>query len=154
MIKQFGEDNRKQDVFPSKGTGGFVNAAVLMSSVSCRYIASSCLWESVGWMNSLYCGLVCMLLLFFGNQRAEWIQLLYCCSVCMLLLLFSRYVEADSLGPCGSQPARLPCPTLSPGVRPNACPSSRWCYWIVSSSAAPSPSAFSPSQYQGIFSNE
>ena len=53
MIKQFGKDNRKSDVFPSKGTGGFVSAAVLMSSVSGRNIASSCLWESVGWMKSV-----------------------------------------------------------------------------------------------------
>ena len=32
---------------------------------------------------------------------------------------------------------RLLCPPLSPGVCSNSCPSSRWCYLTISSSAAP-----------------
>ena len=44
---------------------------------------------------------------------------------------------AKSLWLCGLQHARLPCPLLSPGVCPNSCPLSQWCYLIISSSAAP-----------------
>ena len=44
---------------------------------------------------------------------------------------------SDSLWPHGLQHARLPCPTLSPGACSNSCPSSRWCYLTISSSAGP-----------------
>ena len=33
-----------------------------------------------------------------------------------------------SMGPQGLQHARLPCPSLSPGVCPSSCPLSQWCY--------------------------
>ena len=35
------------------------------------------------------------------------------------------------------QHARLPCPSLSPGVCSNSCPLSQWCYLTISSSVAP-----------------
>ena len=44
---------------------------------------------------------------------------------------------ANSLWPHGLQPARLPCPSLSPRVGSNLCPSSQWYYMTISSSAAP-----------------
>ena len=34
-----------------------------------------------------------------------------------------------------TQHARLPCPSLSPGVCSNPCPSSQWCHPTISSSA-------------------
>ena len=37
---------------------------------------------------------------------------------------FSRSVVSDSLGPRESQQARPPCPSPSPGVHSNSCPSS------------------------------
>ena len=39
--------------------------------------------------------------------------------------------------PHGLQHARLPCPSLSPGVCSHSCPLSPWCYLIISSSVAP-----------------
>ena len=42
---------------------------------------------------------------------------------------------SDSLRPHESQHARLPCPSLSPGVCSNSCPLSWWCYLTISSSA-------------------
>ena len=36
----------------------------------------------------------------------------------------------------GLQYARLPCPSLSPGVCSNSCPLSQWCYLTISSSVA------------------
>ena len=44
---------------------------------------------------------------------------------------------SNSLQPHESQHARPPCPSPTPGVYPNSCPSSRWCYPIISSSVVP-----------------
>ena len=50
---------------------------------------------------------------------------------------FSRSVVSDSLRPHESQHARPPCPSPTPGVHSNSCPSSRWCYPAISSSVIP-----------------
>ena len=47
---------------------------------------------------------------------------------------FSRSVVSDSLGPHKSQHARPPCPSPTPGVHSNSCPSSRCCHPAISSS--------------------
>ena len=47
---------------------------------------------------------------------------------------FSRSVVSDSLQPHESQHARPPCPSPTPGVYPNSCPSSWWCHPAISSS--------------------
>ena len=40
---------------------------------------------------------------------------------------FNHSVMSDSLWPHESQHARPPCPSPTPRVQPNSCPSSRWC---------------------------
>ena len=50
---------------------------------------------------------------------------------------FSRSVVSDSLRPHGLQHARPPCPSPTPRVYPNSCPSSRWCHPAISSSVSP-----------------
>ena len=50
---------------------------------------------------------------------------------------FSRSVVSDSLQRHVLQHARPPCPSPSPGVHPNSCPSSRWCHPAISSSVIP-----------------
>ena len=50
---------------------------------------------------------------------------------------FSRSVLSSSLQPHELQHARPPCPSPTPGVYPNPCPSSRWCHPAISSSVAP-----------------
>ena len=50
---------------------------------------------------------------------------------------FSCSVVSDSLQPHGSQHARPPCPSPTPGVHPNSCPLSRWCHPTISSSVVP-----------------
>ena len=50
----------------------------------------------------------------------------FCCSV-----------MSDSLRPHESQHARPPCPSPTPGVHSNSCPSSRWCHLAISSSVIP-----------------
>ena len=46
-------------------------------------------------------------------------------------------VVSDSLWPHGLQLARLPCPSPSPRVCSNSCPSSPWCHPTISSSVVP-----------------
>ena len=52
----------------------------------------------------------------------------------LLSVQFSRSVISDSLQPRGRQHARLPCPSPTPGVHPNPCPSIWWCHPTISSS--------------------
>ena len=44
---------------------------------------------------------------------------------------------SDSLRPHELQHARPPCPSPTPGVHPNSCPSSHWCHPAISSSVVP-----------------
>ena len=46
----------------------------------------------------------------------------------------SHSVMSDSLPPHEPQHARPPCPSSTPRVHPNSCPSSRWCHPAISSS--------------------
>ena len=50
---------------------------------------------------------------------------------------FSRSVVSDCLQPHESQHARPPCPSPTPRVHSNSCPSSRWCHPAISSSIVP-----------------
>ena len=50
---------------------------------------------------------------------------------------FIRSVVSDSLRPHEPQHTRPPCPSPTPGVHPNPCPSSRWCHPDISSSLIP-----------------
>ena len=59
---------------------------------------------------------------------------------------FNRSVVAASL-----QHARPPCPSPTPGVYSNSCPSSRWCIQPSHPLSSPSPPATNPSQHQGLF---
>ena len=66
---------------------------------------------------------------------------------------FSRSVMSDSLWTHELKHTRLPCPSSTPGVHPNPCPSSQWCHPVISSSVVP----FSCPQYPPsirVFSNE
>ena len=50
---------------------------------------------------------------------------------------FSRSVVSNSLRPHESQHARPPCPSPTPRVHSDSCPSSRWCHPAISSSVVP-----------------
>ena len=61
---------------------------------------------------------------------------LYYCSI-IVPVQFSRSVVSNSLRPHDVQHARPPCPSPTPGVHSNSCPSSRWCHPAISSSVIP-----------------
>ena len=50
---------------------------------------------------------------------------------------FSRSVISNSLRPHESQHARPPCPSPTPRVHSDSCPSSQWCHPAISSSVVP-----------------
>ena len=65
-------------------------------------------------------------------------QVCWCCwSLEGTSVQFSRSVVSNSSWPHESQHARPPCPSPSPGVHSNLCPSSRWCHPAISSSVVP-----------------
>ena len=53
-------------------------------------------------------------------------------------LLNASVQFSHSLRPHGLQHTRLPCPSPTPGVCSNSCPSSQWCHLTISSSVVPS----------------
>ena len=65
---------------------------------------------------------------------------------------FSRSVMSNSLWPHESQHARPPCPSLTPGVHSNSCPSSWWCHPAISSSVVPFSSCLQSLPASGSFS--
>ena len=52
---------------------------------------------------------------------------------------------------CPSQHARPPCPSPTPGVHPNPCPSSWWCHATISSSVVPFSSCLQSFPATGSF---
>ena len=52
-------------------------------------------------------------------------------------VLFSHSVASNSLWSHETQHTRPPCPSPTPRVYPNACPSSQWCHQAISSSVIP-----------------
>ena len=70
----------------------------------------------------------------------------HCCCSCSVAK--SYLILCD---PRGLQHARLPCPSLSPGVCSNSCPLSQWCHPTTSSSAIPLSSCLSSFPASGPF---
>ena len=64
---------------------------------------------------------------------------------------FSCSVLSDSLRPHESQHARPPCPSPTPEVYSNSCPSSWWCHPAISSSVIPFSSCPQSFQASGSF---
>ena len=50
---------------------------------------------------------------------------------------FSRSAVSDSMRPHGLQHSRPPCPSPTPRVCSNSCPSSQWCHPTISPSVVP-----------------
>ena len=60
-------------------------------------------------------------------------------------------VMLDSLRPHEPQHTRPPCPSPTPGVYPNSCPSVRWCHPAISSSIVPFSSCLQSLPASGSF---
>ena len=64
---------------------------------------------------------------------------------------FSCSIMSDSLKPHEPQHARPPCPSPTPGVHPNPCPSSWWWHPTISSSVVPLSSCSQSFPASGFF---
>ena len=86
--------------------------------------------------------------------RMDWLDLLAVQGTLKSLLQsdqISRSVVSNSLRPHELQHTRPPCPSPTPGVHSNPCPSSRRCHQPSHPRSSPSPPALSLSQHQGLF---
>ena len=77
--------------------------------------------------------------LIWWKEHKFWSQIVWApqFSNCIRSDQISRSVVSDSLRSHESQHARPPCPSPTPGVHANSCPSSRWCHPAISSSVVP-----------------
>ena len=64
---------------------------------------------------------------------------------------FSHSVMSNSLWPHEWQHARPPCPSPTPGIHSNSCPSSWWCHPTISFSVIPFSSCLQPFLASGSF---
>ena len=64
---------------------------------------------------------------------------------------FSHIAVSNSLWPHGLQHTRTPCPSPTPRVHPNPCPSNRWCHPAISSSVFPFSSHLQSFSASGSF---
>ena len=71
--------------------------------------------------------------------------------MCVCSVQFSRSVVSNSLRPHELQHTRPPCPSPTPGVYPNSCPSSWWCHLTTSSSVVPFSSCHQSFPTSGSF---
>ena len=74
------------------------------------------------------------------------------------IILYQIYVQfslvaqlCPTLQPHGMQHARPPCPSPTPRVYPDSCPSSRWCHPTISSSIIPFSSGLHSFPASGSF---
>ena len=63
----------------------------------------------------------------------------------------SQSIASNSLRPHGLQHTKPPCPSPTPGVYSNSCPSSRWCHPVISSSVIPFSSRLQSFPASGSF---
>ena len=88
-------------------------------------------------------------------QHLPYILCILLQSYLYISVQFSRSVVSDSLQPHESQHTRPPCPSPTPGVHSDSCPSSRWCHPAISSSVVPfffCPQSLPPSESFPLFS--
>ena len=81
-----------------------------------------------------------LFLVLWYNSITDWGSAIYLISS----VQFSHSVVSDSLRPRESQHARPPCPSPTPGVHSDSCPSSQWCHPAISSSVVPFSSCPQP----------
>ena len=92
--------------------------------------------------------------MFFSEEDIQMVNRYmkrYVTSLIISSVQFSHSVMPYSLPPHEPQYARPPCPSPSPAVCSNSCPSSRWCHPAMSSSVVPSHSHLQSFPASGSF---
>ena len=79
----------------------------------------------------------------FRRSQRNMMHFIYTHTLSLSQVAFCQFssiqlsVMSDSLRPHESQHTRPPCPSPTPGVYSNSCPSSQWCHPAISSSVIP-----------------
>ena len=95
---------------------------------------------------------ICLLAkIYLGPQSQNSGHLHDHSQTCQSVREFSHSVVSDSLWPHGPQHPRPPCPSPTPGVYANSCPSSRWCHPTISSFVVPFSSCLQSFPASGSF---
>ena len=121
------------------------------------FLANQRLWEITDYPKVilLVSSGITILIGSFGLQRCIFLQLHQVVrKVQFSSIQFSHSVVSNSLQPHESQHARPPCPSPTPGVHSNSCPSSGWCHPAISSSVIPFSSCLQIPPSIRVFSNE
>ena len=74
------------------------------------------------------------MMIYIFNYVYSQVDLYFCSHTGLHIISsvqFSHSVASDSLQPHESQHARPPCPSPTPRVHSNSCPSSQWCHLIL-----------------------
>ena len=95
------------------------------------YVATNAIISFYGWVILHYIPLF----IFFIHLSVDGLS--DCMHVLAIVNQFSCSVVSDSLWPHGLQHTRPSCPSATPGVYSNSCPSSWWCHPTISSSVVP-----------------
>ena len=88
---------------------------------------------------------------FLCSHSSLFCPLIRLCKYPQVSSVQSLSCVSDSLQPHESQHARPPCPSATPRVYSNSCPSSQWCHPAISSSVVPFSSCPQSLQHQGLF---
>ena len=126
---------------------------------SCYFRPSSCIYLAIFCLTIWHCrgGLKHWMRRQVGERQTlnrsedELIQSSVLMGIQFSSVQFSRSVVSDSLRPCESQHARPPCPSPTPGIYSNSCPSSQWCHPAISSSVIPFSSCLQSLPASGSF---
>ena len=149
-----GQEKKIEKLFPRQQSSqgqGFVGHGYLLQNLdfSCWNLGDTqALWASwwrywICWWHETTLKTLCDVILGCSKDPLSlfhafsYIRLSFCCCS----------VTKSRLSLCTSKHARLPCPSLSPGVCSDSCPLSGWCY-LPSHPLLPSSSfAFNPSHW-------
>ena len=127
--------------------------AFSFSPLRIMFAVVHCMWPLLCWGMFLLCLLSGEFFFFIINgcwilseafsasiEMIIWFlsfNLLIWCIKLIGAVQFSHSVVSNSLWPREPQHTRPPCPSPTPGVHPNPCPSSQWCHPTISSSVIP-----------------
>ena len=128
-------------------TNTFVNTHFLTYYMCSENTCKRCIFSIIelesylGSKSVYYLSLFCIIMKLKHKVFKKYVPII---KILLLLLIvqfssvqFSHSVVSDSLRPHELQQARPPCPSPTPGVYSNSCPSSQWCHPAISFSVIP-----------------
>ena len=132
--------SKDADTVPTFKFSGSTGAGPWQISMENHLLLLSLMWEKWGSENLNYLPMIIRMAEVGFKTRSLLLQgHPYCLSkvVQFSSIQFSHSVISDSLQPHELQHTRPPCPSPTPRVHSNSCPSNCWCHPAISSSVIP-----------------